>query len=41
MEWKITLSDVCDELYRHQQKKTGKLLSNKQSSREPIFYQRI
>lgn len=37
MEGKITLSDVCDELYRHQQKKTGKLLSKQTKQQRTNF----
>ncbi len=37
MERKITLSDVCDELYRHQQKKTGELLSKQTKQQRTNF----
>ena len=37
MEGKITLSDVCDELYRQQQKKTGKLLSKQTKQQRTNF----
>lgn len=37
MEGKITLSDVCDELYRQRQKKTGKQLSKQTKQQRTNF----
>lgn len=37
MEGKITLSDVCDELYRQQQKKTGKVFSKQTKQQRKNF----
>lgn len=37
MEGKITLSDVCDELYRQQQRKTGKMLSKQTKQQRTNF----
>lgn len=37
MEKKITLSDVCDELYKQQQKDAGKLLSKQTKQQRTNF----
>ena len=37
MDIKITLSDVCDELYRRQQKRNGELFSRQTKQQKKNF----